>query len=351
MSMKQLAGSIGLLNIRRNSMSPTRLLDRRDVGRDRFERRVVVVGARELEELARCPRARRRAPSACRRRLRASSFPCRAPARASGRPRSSGLRARARLRRAAPPSHRSQRYLRRSAVRCRRSASEAAIWLSCSASMARRSFGANENYSRSAILRPCPAMGFRRCIALGDGAGAVSTYHGGVFAAALAGVAARARPTPPCTRPKASRRATPCPPRCRPDTLAFAFRDDKLLVGGADDAPVVPHARRRSRALRHRRRPRITSASSTASAASRCRLPTTPPEPAGLALRRPALAVLRAARAAARARRARVPGRRMGPHAPLLRPLRHADARQGRRAREGVPGVRPTSRIRACRRR
>ena len=58
-----------------------------------------------------------RAPSACRRRPRAPSSPCRAPARAAGRPRSSGLRARARPRRAAPPSHRSQRYLRSSAAR------------------------------------------------------------------------------------------------------------------------------------------------------------------------------------------------------------------------------------------
>ena len=33
------------------------------------------------------------------------------------------------------------------------------------------------------------------------------------------------------------------PPATLPDgTLAFAFRDDKVLVGGADDAPVVPHS-------------------------------------------------------------------------------------------------------------
>ena len=56
--------------------------------------------------------------------------------------------------------------------------------------------------------------------------------------------------------------------------------------------------------------------------------------------RRTALAVPAPAGSDARARGPRVPGRRMGSHAPLLRPLRHADARQGRRARQGVPGLR-----------
>ena len=33
------------------------------------------------------------------------------------------------------------------------------------------------------------------------------------------------------------------PPATLPDeTLVFAFRDDKLLVGGSDNAPVVPHS-------------------------------------------------------------------------------------------------------------
>jgi len=51
---------------------------------------------------------------------------------------------------------------------------------------------------------------------------------------------------------------------------------------------------------------------------------------------RPALAVLHAARAPAGARGTRVPDRRMGPHASLLRPLRRADDGQARRAREGA---------------
>ena len=59
-----------------------------------------------------------------------------------------------------------------------------------------------------------------------------------------------------------------------------------------------------------------------------------------LALRRPARAVLPHPRAGARHRRARLPGGRMGPHAPLLRALRNADAGQARRARQGMPGVR-----------
>ena len=132
-------------------------------------------------------------------------------------------------------------------------------------------------------------------------------------------------------------------------TLAFAYSDAKMLVGGADDAPAIPTlaelaaagvdgARHylgelRGRALRRDRR---------------CR--TTPPRRRA-SLRRLARAVLPHARGAAGARRARVPGRRMGPHASLLRPLRHADARQARRAREGMPGVRATSPTRASRRR
>ncbi len=52
--MKQLAGSIGLLNIRRNSMSATPFSIAATSRGDRVERRVVGFGARELEQLARC---------------------------------------------------------------------------------------------------------------------------------------------------------------------------------------------------------------------------------------------------------------------------------------------------------
>ena len=96
MSMKQLPGSSGLLNIRRNSRSSTRFSMLVDV----------VVDARRASRrrLRRAPARRARAlsveaassvRSACGRRLRAASFPCRDPARAAGRPRPSGLRARA----------------------------------------------------------------------------------------------------------------------------------------------------------------------------------------------------------------------------------------------------------------
>ena len=64
-----------------------------------------------------------------------------------------------------------------------------------------------------------------------------------------------------------------------------------------------------------------------------------------------ARAVLPRARVAGGDRRARVPGRRVGPHASLLRSLRNADARQGGRTREGMPGVQATLPIRAYRRR
>ena len=98
--------------------------------------------------------------------------------------------------------------------------------------------------------------------------------------------------------------------------------------------------RRRSQRTRARRRRGTTSASSPASRASRCALADDAPEPAGWRYAGLRSLFFRLPEAAARARRARVPGRRMGPHASLLRPLRNADARQGRRAREGMPGVR-----------
>ena len=74
-------------------------------------------------------------------------------------------------------------------------------------------------------------------------------------------------------------------------------------------------------------------------------------EPAGHALRRPAHAVLQGARPAARARRARLPGRRLRPHAPLLRPLRDADARRGRASARRNARHAASWSTRACRRR
>ena len=134
------------------------------------------------------------------------------------------------------------------------------------------------------------------------------------------------------------------PSHVRPDslpagTLAFAFRDDKLLVG-----------RPRGRARSSPNRPRSRTSASAATrhylgelagiACVAVPLPANAPEPAGLALRRSAIAVLPPARTAARDRSARLPGRRVGPHASVLRPLRNADPRQAGRAREGMPRVR-----------
>ena len=343
MSMKHDAGSIGLLNIRRNSMSPTRFSIAATSVRDRLERRVVVVGAREREQLRAVlevgvERGQRRG-----RRPRAPSFPCRAPARAWGRPRSSGLRARARPRRAAPPSHRSQRYLRRSAVRARRSSSGAAIWFRCSASMAMQSFAANENYSRSEP-KPLPAKGFPRRPGR-------PAFDLSLQAAGRRGIAAsRTRERLPCIRPKASPRTTSCRPRCR----RTRSRSLSATTGSSSAAPSTRRSSRRSRRSQAARRSRRRRALSRRPRRRRVRRRPARRRRAGargLALCRAALALLQAAGAAARDRRARIPGRRMGPHASLS-----AAAAERRRATSPASARRSarraaTSPIRACRRR
>ena len=134
------------------------------------------------------------------------------------------------------------------------------------------------------------------------------------------------------------------------DTLAFAFRDDKILVGGADDAPVVPRSSELDGSWASAATG-ITSASSTASRASRFRFPADAPEPAGWRYAGLRSLFFRLPGAAAGDRRARVPGRRMGPHASLLRPLRNADARQGRASAPRNARRAATSPIRASRRR
>ena len=128
--------------------------------------------------------------------------------------------------------------------------------------------------------------------------------------------------------------------------LAFVWSGDQLLVAGGEGAgPRGGGARARADARnagsrRHRRHtalPRRARRQSLRRAAGSRRHPGA----TRLALRRPALAVLRSAGGRTGARRAQLPDRRMGPHASLVRRLRDRDARQGRRAREGVPGVRP----------
>ena len=310
-------------------------LDRSDVGGDRVERRVVVVGRARGRTVPRCPGARRRARSTHARPARALSFPCRAPGRASDRPRSSDPRARARPRQAAPPSHRSQRYLRRSAVRARRSSSFAAIWFSCSASMARHPSEQTEIIA-DPCAKPLPDHGF---LTFDLGAAQRFDLSWRLFR----------RPHRQARRSRRNRipMHTPegfTPKHVLPDVAAVAHARVR-----------VPRRAAARSAARTMRRSSPTSPRRSSSATGRRRaLPRRPRRhrvrrgPARrrrrrarrLAVRGPAFALLQASRAVARDRPARLPGRRVGPHAPLLRSLRNADARQARRAREGVPGLR-----------
>ena len=121
-------------------------------------------------------------------------------------------------------------------------------------------------------------------------------------------------------------------------TLAFAFVGAKLLIGGNEQAPVVPSLDDVVREMpvgSHHYLGRLQGADCVAIG-----LPDEAAAPAGLHPDRTARAVPAPARSDARARRPRVPGRRMGSHASLLRPLRHADQRQAGRARQAVPGLR-----------
>ena len=97
MSMKQLFGSSGLGNIRRNSRSATVAASAGDVvarprraSRRRLRARASSNSSRRCRAGAVSSSAQRADDA-----VELLSFPCRAPARASGRPRSSGLRARA----------------------------------------------------------------------------------------------------------------------------------------------------------------------------------------------------------------------------------------------------------------
>ena len=126
--------------------------------------------------------------------------------------------------------------------------------------MARRSFAANENYSRSRAL----------------GRPAALPYHCGVTAYLdIAAATKRPMHTPQGFTPSHAR-----PDALPADTLAFAFRDDKILVGGLRGRAFGARSRRRSMASASPATGTIW-ASSPASPASRFPLPPSAPEPAG----------------------------------------------------------------------
>ena len=128
------------------------------------------------------------------------------------------------------------------------------------------------------------------------------------------------------------------PAKLADDAICFVWRDDRILARAAEP-PTLPTladvVRLGIDGVRHylgRYRGTDCIAFHVASDCAGHRR---------LAMARIALAVPAIAGGGARAGGPVVPDRRVGPQPPLLRPLRRGDARQARRAREGMPGVRP----------
>ena len=119
MSTKQLLGSSGLENMRRNSSSATSFSSFAASRQIPCERGVVA-SARASSKSSAASASPPSTRAACRPRRRAPSFPCRAPARAAGSPRAGSSSSCSALRGGAALL-RSQRYLRSSADRACRS--------------------------------------------------------------------------------------------------------------------------------------------------------------------------------------------------------------------------------------
>ena len=109
--------------------------------------------------------------------------------------------------------------------------------------------------------------------------------------------------------------------------LGFAFSGTRLVVRGSVESPVIPTLAELDAAGLAGDRHYLGELGGVPCVAIALRRP--PGAAAGIRDGRAALVVLPAARTAARDRGARVPGRRLGPVAPILRPLRDAHARQG----------------------
>ena len=131
------------------------------------------------------------------------------------------------------------------------------------------------------------------------------------------------------------------PPPLPAGTLAFAFREDENRGRRHREMPAIPSLGALDRAGITGTNHYLGELDGTGCVAVTLQDTSTTATRNPTRCASPACArSFQAARAAAGAGRACVPGRRVGPYPPILRTLRHADARQGWRALQGVPGVR-----------